>query len=119
MSSLPQPVRSQRRGAAYPRAFELCLRSLVSLNALGTPIRPMHTVDLGCFVRVAELAAIASILGRLPTPAEYLQNFGNLSATAADTYRYLNFDQLPEYVKSASNVDIPQDLRDAAKKHYA
>ena len=80
----------------------------------------MHTVDLRLFLFAwAELAAIASILGRLPTPAEYLQNFGNLSATAADTYRYLNFDQLPDYVKSASNVDIPQDLRDAAKKHYA
>jgi len=71
------------------------------------------------FLASAELAAIASILGRLPTAVEYLQNFGNLSATAADTYRYLNFDQLPDYVKSASNVDIPQELRDAAKKQYS
>jgi aconitase B len=76
-------------------------------------------VRTGSAVCCAELAAIASILGRLPTAVEYLQNFGNLSATAADTYRYLNFDQLPDYVKSASNVDIPQELRDAAKKQYS
>jgi hypothetical protein len=29
-----------------------------------------------------------------------------LDATAADTYRYLNFDQLPEYTEKSDKVEI-------------
>mmetsp|Transcript_19515 Transcript_19515/g.47879 ORF Transcript_19515/g.47879 Transcript_19515/m.47879 type:complete len:933 (-) Transcript_19515:493-3291(-) len=59
------------------------------------------------YLASAELAAVASILGKLPTPAEYLQYAKELDATAADTYRYLNFDQLPDYVAKAADVKIP------------
>merc|ERR1712178_15818 len=53
------------------------------------------------FLASAELAAMAAIMGRLPTPAEYLEYAKDLDATAADTYRYLNFDQLDQYVAEA------------------
>ncbi|ROQ30736.1 bifunctional aconitate hydratase 2/2-methylisocitrate dehydratase [Gallaecimonas pentaromativorans] len=58
------------------------------------------------FLASAELAAVAAILGKLPTPAEYLQYARELDATAADTYRYLNFDQLAQYTKKADEVII-------------
>ena len=61
------------------------------------------------YLASAELAAVAAIVGRLPTPEEYLQYAGKLDATAADTYRYLNFDQIPEYVERAENVEIGDD----------
>ena len=48
-------------------------------------------------VASAELAAVSSILGKLPTPEEYLEWAGKLAGDRDDTYRYLNFDQLEEY----------------------
>ncbi|WKE66121.1 bifunctional aconitate hydratase 2/2-methylisocitrate dehydratase [Gallaecimonas kandeliae] len=58
------------------------------------------------YLASAELAAVAAILGKLPTPAEYLEYARELDATAADTYRYLNFDQLPQYTKKAEEVIV-------------
>ncbi|WP_347986333.1 bifunctional aconitate hydratase 2/2-methylisocitrate dehydratase [Methylomonas sp. AM2-LC] len=49
------------------------------------------------FLSSAELAAVCSLLGKIPTLAEYQQYAGVLDATSADTYRYLNFNQLPAY----------------------
>merc|ERR1712205_38986 len=46
------------------------------------------------YLASAELAAVSSILGRLPTPDEYLEYQGKLSADRDDIYRYLNFDQM-------------------------
>ena len=68
------------------------------------------------YLASAELAAVAAITGKLPTPAEYLEKAEFLDATAADTYRYLNFDELAEYVESASGVEISDDMKEAAKK---
>jgi len=70
------------------------------------------------YLASAELAAVASILGKLPTPAEYLEYAAKLDATAADTYRYLNFDQLPDYVASADEVKISDKARADAKKGF-
>ncbi|KAL3914479.1 MAG: hypothetical protein SGILL_006085, partial [Bacillariaceae sp.] len=58
------------------------------------------------FLASAELAAVASIEGKLPTVDEYMKYMDQVNATAADTYRYLNFDELPEFVKSADTVEI-------------
>jgi aconitate hydratase 2/2-methylisocitrate dehydratase len=68
------------------------------------------------YLASAELAAVASILGRLPTPEEYQNYMSQIDATASDTYRYLNFDQLPEFVKSASTVEISDEMKAAAHK---
>jgi aconitate hydratase 2/2-methylisocitrate dehydratase len=68
------------------------------------------------YLASAELAAITSILGRLPTVDEYMKYMKQVDADAADTYRYLNFDQLPDYVKTAAAVEISEEMRAAAKK---
>ncbi len=60
------------------------------------------------FLASAELAAVAAILGKLPTPAEYQEYAEKINATAADTYRYLNFHRMPQYTKKADNVIIQQ-----------
>lgn len=60
------------------------------------------------YLASAELAAVAAIMAKLPTPAEYLQYAAQLDATAADTYRYLNFDQLPQYTDVADQVIVQQ-----------
>ena len=45
----------------------------------------------------AELAAICSKLGRIPTKAEYMEGMGVLTAASASVYQYLNFDKIEEF----------------------
>ncbi len=50
------------------------------------------------FLGSAELGAVAASLGRLPSPAEYFQAYGEKIQPKADTvYRYLQFDELEGY----------------------
>jgi len=56
------------------------------------------------FLGSAELTAIASRLGRLPTPAEYLAEIGVVDANKDSIYRYMNFDQIEEYAEVAKGV---------------
>ncbi len=49
------------------------------------------------YLTSAELAAVGAILGKLPTPAEYMDYAKNIDAMADDIYRYLNFDQIAEF----------------------
>ncbi|WP_221076030.1 bifunctional aconitate hydratase 2/2-methylisocitrate dehydratase [Agarivorans aestuarii] len=58
------------------------------------------------YLASAELAAVSAILGKLPTPEEYLEYAKQIDATAADTYRYLNFDEITDYTKVADEVII-------------
>jgi len=57
------------------------------------------------YLASAELAAVAAVAGKLPTTAEYLEYMKDVNTTAADTYRYLNFDRLDEFVKAADTVE--------------
>ena len=52
----------------------------------------------------AELAAICSKLGRIPTKAEYLADMGVLTAASDTVYQYLNFDKISDYTESAATV---------------
>jgi aconitate hydratase 2/2-methylisocitrate dehydratase len=45
----------------------------------------------------AELAAICSMLGRIPTRAEYLAETGVLDRASSQVYQYLNFDRLDAF----------------------
>ncbi|PVY56365.1 MULTISPECIES: bifunctional aconitate hydratase 2/2-methylisocitrate dehydratase [unclassified Simplicispira] len=53
----------------------------------------------------AELSAIASKLGRIPTKAEYLADMGVIKQSSDQIYQYLNFDQIEEYSDVAKGVD--------------
>ncbi|MEW5249113.1 bifunctional aconitate hydratase 2/2-methylisocitrate dehydratase [Microbulbifer discodermiae] len=53
------------------------------------------------YLTSAELASVGAILGRLPTPEEYQEYAKNINSMAADIYRYMNFDQIEEFQKSA------------------
>merc|ERR1711988_793583 len=68
------------------------------------------------YLASAELAAVAAIIGRLPTKAEYLEH---ASSIGKDNYRYLNFDQLPAYTKKADEIEIPADMLQGAKQAHA
>jgi aconitate hydratase 2 / 2-methylisocitrate dehydratase len=52
----------------------------------------------------AELAAICSKLGRIPTKDEYMADMGVLAASSGKIYQYLNFDQVKDYSDAADTV---------------
>jgi aconitate hydratase 2/2-methylisocitrate dehydratase len=52
----------------------------------------------------AELAAMCSRLGRIPTKAEYMEGVGVLDASSAQIYQYLNFDKIESFTEAAAKV---------------
>ena len=58
------------------------------------------------FLGSAELAAVCSKLGRIPTLAEYHEAMGIINADAGNIYRYMNFDQIDEYAETAKGVTV-------------
>jgi len=53
------------------------------------------------YLTSAELAAVGAVLGKLPTPEEYMEYARNIDSMAAEIYRYMNFDQIAEFRESA------------------
>ncbi|PLR38528.1 bifunctional aconitate hydratase 2/2-methylisocitrate dehydratase [Chimaeribacter coloradensis] len=76
--------------------------TVVSTSTRNFPNRLGNGADV--YLASAELAAVASLLGRLPTPQEYQEYMAQVDKTAVDTYRYLNFDQLTQYTEKADGV---------------
>ena len=58
----------------------------------------------------AELAAICSKLGRIPTKAEYMADMGVLTAASDQIYQYLNFDKVSDYTDLADTVKDGQPV---------
>ena len=53
--------------------------------------------DAKVYLASAELSAVVSTLGKLPTPDAYLEAVKVLEGAEADVYRYLKFDEMDEY----------------------
>ena len=59
------------------------------------------------FLASAELAAIASVLGKLPTVDQYQEYMEDINPLSDEIYRYLNFNEINSYVESANSAEIP------------
>ncbi|XOV88385.1 MAG: bifunctional aconitate hydratase 2/2-methylisocitrate dehydratase [Pseudomonadota bacterium] len=59
------------------------------------------------YLASAELAAVAAVLGKLPSVEEYMAYAKDLDAMAPEIYRYLNFHQIESFKKTADTVQIP------------
>jgi len=72
----------------------------------------------GAFVYLAssELAAVAAVLGRIPTMEEYMVYMKNVDTMSDNIYRYLNFNEIKSYMEAAENAkNIPAvNVRDVA-----
>jgi aconitate hydratase 2/2-methylisocitrate dehydratase len=77
----------------------------VSTSTRNFPNRLGDGADV--YLASAELAAVSSILGKLPTPAEYLEYANDLQTVGDEIYRYLNFHEIESFKNSASEVTIP------------
>ncbi len=87
------------------QARVLANSTVVSTSTRNFPNRLGDGADV--FLASAELAAIASVLGKLPSPKEYLKYMEEINPLADDIYRYLNFNEIDQYVESANTADIP------------
>jgi len=88
--------------------------TVVSTSTRNFPNR----LGAGAFVYLssAELAAVAALLGRLPTVEEYMSYVADLDSMGAEVYRYLNFNEIAEFQNSADAAqvkfkDIPVAIR--------
>jgi aconitate hydratase 2/2-methylisocitrate dehydratase len=61
-------------------------------------------VGANVYLGSAELSAVCAVLGRIPTPAEYLEGVAILDGKGADVYRYMNFDQIGEFAEAAAST---------------
>jgi aconitate hydratase 2/2-methylisocitrate dehydratase len=53
------------------------------------------------YLASAELASVGGILGRLPTPEEYMEYASKIDSMSAEVYRYMNFDQIESFHNAA------------------
>jgi aconitate hydratase 2/2-methylisocitrate dehydratase len=63
-------------------------------------------IDTKVYLASAELAAVCALLGRIPTPAEYLEKHHILISQSSEIYRYMNFDQISEFKDLADGVTV-------------
>ena len=87
------------------QARVLANSTVVSTSTRNFPNRLGDGADV--FLASAELAAISSVLGRLPTVDEYHKYMSDINPLADEIYRYLNFNEIDSYVESANSAEIP------------
>ncbi|MBS1229480.1 MAG: bifunctional aconitate hydratase 2/2-methylisocitrate dehydratase [Proteobacteria bacterium] len=63
-------------------------------------------IDTQVYLGSAELAAICALMGKIPSVAEYMEQVKVVKAKAADVYRYMNFDKIPEFKEVADTVQV-------------
>ncbi|WP_461520944.1 bifunctional aconitate hydratase 2/2-methylisocitrate dehydratase [Porticoccus sp.] len=86
----------------------LCMGNQARVNS-GTTVLSTSTRNFpnrlgdgaNVYLTSAELACVGGILGRLPTPAEYMEYASKLDSMSSEIYRYMNFDQIASYQKAA------------------
>ncbi len=76
----------------------------VSTSTRNFPNRLGQGADV--FLASAELAAVSAVMGKLPTPEEYLEYATRIDSMSEEIYRYLNFDQMPDFTEVANQVEV-------------
>jgi aconitate hydratase 2/2-methylisocitrate dehydratase len=65
-----------------------------------------NRLGTGAFVYLAsaELAAVAAIMGKIPTMDEYMKYAEDINTMGDDVYRYLNFNEMANYQSAADSA---------------
>ncbi len=74
----------------------------VSTSTRNFPNRLGDGADV--YLASAELSAVVSILGKIPTIEEYMEYTADLDLMSDDVYRYLNFNEIESYQTAADGV---------------
>ncbi len=75
--------------------------------------------DANVYLSSAELAAVAALVGKIPTVEEYMSYVKDLDSMSAKVYRYLNFNEIESFQDAADDVeakfkDIPLTVQMSA-----
>tara|TARA_Y100000590_G_scaffold140605_2_gene161363 strand:- start:21332 stop:23911 length:2580 start_codon:yes stop_codon:yes gene_type:complete len=87
--------------------------TVVSTSTRNFPNRLGKGADV--FLASAELAAISSILGYLPSTEEYQKYMEEINTMGPEVYRYLNFHEIASYKEAAENAVLPSITIETAK----
>ena len=87
--------------------------TVVSTSTRNFPNRLGKGADV--FLASAELAAISSILGYLPSIGEYQKYMEEINTMGPEVYRYLNFNEIASYKNAAENAILPTLTIETAK----
>jgi aconitate hydratase 2/2-methylisocitrate dehydratase len=87
--------------------------TVVSTSTRNFPNRLGKGADV--FLASAELAAISSILGYLPSIGEYQKYMEEINTMGPEVYRYLNFNEIASYKEAAENAVLPTLTIETAK----
>lgn len=60
------------------------------------------------YLASAELASVASILGRLPSVEEYMGYAADINSMSSEIYRYMNFNEIESYQKAAASIPVTE-----------
>lgn len=61
-------------------------------------------IDTRVYLSSAELAAVCALMGKIPTVEEYMEQVKMLGNVSGEVYRYMNFDQIKEFVDIANKI---------------
>jgi aconitate hydratase 2/2-methylisocitrate dehydratase len=88
--------------------------SVVSTSTRNFPNRLGQGADV--YLASSELAAVSSALGKIPSMAEYMEYMSKLDTMSDDIYRYLNFDEIEEFMEASERAkSIPaMNIQDVA-----
>jgi len=64
----------------------------------------------------AEIAAVSSIMGRLPTVEEYMEYAKEIDNQNSDIFRYMNFDRMDDYETAAASAKLSDDFKTTCEK---
>lgn len=91
--------------------------TVVSTSTRNFPNRLGKGADV--YLASAELAAVCSIEGKIPSLEAYMTYAKKIEATAKDTFRYLNFDRMPNYVEESKSANLGNEYKSALDKEVA
>lgn len=63
-------------------------------------------IDTRVYLGSAELASVCALLGRIPNREEYMEQVKMLGNVSDEVYRYMNFDQIDDFVEIANKANL-------------
>ncbi len=84
--------------------------TVVSTSTRNFPNRLGDDADV--YLSSAEVAAITSKLGHIPTIDEYFTAMNGIKPMAAELYQFLNFDQISEYQEAVGHIALDTILEE-------
>ena len=84
---------------------------MVSTSTRNFPNRMGDGTDV--YLASSEVTAITSLLGKIPTLEEYNEYMVDLNSMSEEVFRFMNFNEIENYLEKVRNMDIPHlDIED-------